>query len=83
MDVDFTFLAKGGRSHSAGDLKCEFSSSLCNSAAYTWLSNRIFDASSNFEFFSSSGTLTGAGDLTGFDISFVESDPISLDTELA
>ena len=64
MDVDFTFLAKGGRSHSAGDLKCEFSSSLCNSAAYT-------DASSNFEFFSSSGTLTGAGDLTGFDISFV------------
>ena len=64
MDVDFTFIEKGGRSVGAGDLKCEFSSTLCNSAAYT-------AASSNFEFFSSAGTLTGADDLAGFDMSLV------------
>ena len=64
MDVDFTYLATGGRSHAAGTLKCEFSSALCNSAAYT-------SASSNFEFFSTTGTLTGSGALAGFDVSFV------------
>ena len=64
MDVDFTYIETGGRSHAAGTLKCEFSSALCDSTAYT-------SASSDFEFFSSSGTLTGSGALAGFDLSFV------------